>query len=182
MTPYRPMLAYRANQPFDDPAWLFECKYDGFRGIIERHDGDTIIRYRSGVVTTKLYPELVSSAERLPANCVLDGEIVVFDDSGRTRLAYLQHRTRQVSFVCFDVLMTEREDVRSKTLDERKQILSRINFGGRILCAPAVLERGVALFRSISDAGLEGIVCKHRQSRYSGRRSHNWKKIKCSLS
>ena len=29
-----PILLTRRREPFDDPAWLFEPKYDGYRGLL----------------------------------------------------------------------------------------------------------------------------------------------------
>jgi ATP-dependent DNA ligase len=30
-----PIIPIVRKEPFDDPAWLFELKYDGFRGIAD---------------------------------------------------------------------------------------------------------------------------------------------------
>src|SRR5947207_5496768 len=55
-----PMLATLSNQPFSDPNWLFEIKWDGIRALAHLSSNSLTLRSRSNVDITKRYPELRS--------------------------------------------------------------------------------------------------------------------------
>lgn len=179
----KPMLAYRCDEPFSDNDWLFELKYDGYRGILTVSHGVPRLWFRSGLEASKLYPEIIEAAANLP-DCILDGEVAVFDDEGITNLRYLHSKTRLASFVCFDCLRLGDADLREHHLDSRKQtIIDNIRPTNRILIAPWVIGDGLALWQKIcADGRLEGMMSKYRHSPYLHRRAHYWKKTKCSLS
>ena len=44
----QPMLAEQRSDPFDDPAFIFEVKYDGFRAVVAREGSRPRIFYRQG--------------------------------------------------------------------------------------------------------------------------------------
>src|SRR5206468_2224192 len=78
------MLAESRPEPFDDPAFLYELKVDGFRAVAERSGSRPRIYYRRGSDSTSVYPDLGQALLSLPAeHLVLDGEIAVLDDQGR---------------------------------------------------------------------------------------------------
>jgi bifunctional non-homologous end joining protein LigD len=71
-----PMLATTAAL-FDDPAYIYEPKWDGVRALIAV-DGDRVRFWdRNGVSYDGRYPALDSLRRRMPAATVLDGELVV---------------------------------------------------------------------------------------------------------
>jgi len=51
----QPMLATLTDEPFDDPAWVFEDKYDGFRMIAEIRDGRVALYSRNGKIISRGY-------------------------------------------------------------------------------------------------------------------------------
>src|SRR5580692_8525808 len=83
MPPVAPMLAKPVDSiPTGD--YIFEPKWDGFRSIVFR-DGDELeLGSRNERPLTRYFPELVAALKaNLPERCVLDGEIVVPDGSGK---------------------------------------------------------------------------------------------------
>ena len=80
----KPMLAETADEPFSRRGWLFELKYDGFRLLIDKSDGEVRLRYRSGLDSTRAFPEIVKAVEALPYDDILiDSEVVVLGDDGK---------------------------------------------------------------------------------------------------
>ena len=59
MTRYQPMLASPWPQPFDDPDWYFDVKWDGVRAIV-RGGAQVTITSRRGNDVTSSYPEIAA--------------------------------------------------------------------------------------------------------------------------
>lgn len=189
-----PMLAESKEAPFDDPEWLFELKYDGFRLLAEKRDGAVELRYRSGRSATRAFPELQVAIEKLPwRHLVLDGEVVVLDREGKPTFNRLQKRVQleresdlararwrhPVTFVVFDLLAAEGRDLRPFPLERRRdwleQLLPEV---GPLRFAEAFEAQGRALFDAVRHRGLEGIMAKKKASPYRDRRSEDWLKIR----
>jgi len=80
----RPMLAMVTDQPFSDPDWLFEVKWDGVRALCYLRDGKATLVSRNLNDITREYPEVAAGAERALAghrSAIIDGEIVAFEES-----------------------------------------------------------------------------------------------------
>ena len=73
--------------------WLYEVKFDGYRCLAgKRKDGVTLWSRRANLSTAQ-FSHIAGAYERLPANTLLDGEIVAVDESGRISFNRLQqHR------------------------------------------------------------------------------------------
>ena len=189
------MLATLAEKPFSRAGWVFEIKYDGVRVIAERRGDEVRMLGRSGEDITARYPEIAEGLGGLAAErFVVDGEIVAYDDSGRPSFGRLQKRmllTRPrdvavvmarvpVRAVFFDCLALEGRDLRGLGLLDRKQCLARIlPPAGIVQAGDHVEEHGEAFFGAASEMGLEGMIGKRAESRYVGKRSTDWVKIKC---
>ena len=189
-----PMLAETRPEPFDDPGWLFELKYDGFRLLAAREGGHSRLRYRSGRDATRAFPELVASLNALPyERLVLDGEVVVLDPMGKPVFNRLQKRvqlerqrdlerarwTHPVTYMVFDVLELEGRDLRLLPLVERKAILKTLlPEAGPLRFTDHIEGRGEALFDLVEAQGLEGVVAKRAASPYRETRSADWLKIR----
>ncbi|MDP9035068.1 MAG: non-homologous end-joining DNA ligase [Myxococcota bacterium] len=177
------------DAPFDDPDWLFEIKWDGFRALLTVHEnGHVDLVSRNGKDLLGRFPQLAKIGERFTGTpAMIDGEIVVLDANGKSSFQRLQNfqgaPRSQVTFVAFDALYAEGHDLRAKPLDERKAVLARILKSGSsdVLFSEHVVERGRALFASAQKEGLEGIVGKKRDSVYLGKRTRDWVKIKAQL-
>ena len=189
-----PMLSETAAEAFDDPAWLFEIKWDGYRAIAFLEGGKIRLVSRNQVDLTAKYPELNEIPQQLRARAaILDGEIVALDENGRASFSLLQQRSGfrlsgrkakpradvAVLYYAFDLLYLDGRDLRRLPLEQRKQQLaSLIADGGALRYSDHFVERGVALLTLAREKGLEGIVAKRRDSAYQERRSADWRKIK----
>jgi bifunctional non-homologous end joining protein LigD len=193
-TEIHPMLATSIDKPFDDPDWLFEIKWDGYRAVAFIENGKVRLVSRNQNELTARYPELKDLAKSVKAkNAILDGEVVALDDQGRPSFSLMQQRTGfrpggrrgptnadvPVLYYAFDLLYLDGYDWRKLPLDERKKKLTSILIPGDSVRFSDHYERqGKALFAMAREKGLEGILAKKRDSVYQERRSSEWLKIK----
>ncbi|MGC2633287.1 MAG: non-homologous end-joining DNA ligase, partial [Candidatus Cybelea sp.] len=140
---------------------------------------------RNGLDMLKRFPglaELSGAFASLPV--MVDGEIVSLDSQGRSEFQRLQESQKKpagLTFAAFDLLYADGEDLRSKPLDERKQLLERlIRDDQLVLYSKHVIGEGEELFEVARRRKLEGIIGKRRDSTYQERRSRDWVKIKTS--
>jgi bifunctional non-homologous end joining protein LigD len=190
-----PMLATAAAKAFDDPNWLFEIKWDGYRAVAFIQDGKVRLVSRTQNDLTKQFPELADLPEFVKAKqAILDGEIVALDDQGRPSFSLMQQRTGfrvgrtllsahqrsvPILYYAFDLLYLDGTDLRRVPLEERKQTLQQIiEDSPTIHFSDHYPEQGLALFEAAKQRGLEGIVAKKRTSFYEEKRSRGWLKIK----
>jgi len=182
--PLQPMLATLIDAPFDDPAWAFETKWDGFRMVarIEKHR--VTLYSRSGLIVSDNYQPIAKALEKFCNDMVIDGELVALDEKGISRFQLLQNAlqtTGSLHYCVFDIMFLDGEDLRGLPLVERKQRLRAALPKDPLLTysehwAP---EYGKRLFKEAQKLGLEGIMAKRARSRYlSGARSKDWLKIK----
>ncbi|MET3950575.1 ATP-dependent DNA ligase [Arthrobacter sp. UYEF36] len=184
MPPIAPMLA-KAVTSLPDGALMFEPKWDGFRAIIFRDGGDVEIGSRNGKPLTRYFPELVEALKaNLPQRCVLDGEIIMVGTSGdRLDFDTLQQRIHPAasrvrllaeqtpaSFVAFDLLALDDEDLTAHPFAERRAALERALAGSAapIHLTAATQDKGTAedWFHQFEGAGLDGIVAKPLDGAY----------------
>ncbi len=189
-----PMLATSAAKAFNDPDWLFEIKWDGYRAVAFIEDGRVRLVSRNQNDLTAQFSELKSLPQFVKVQrAILDGEIVALDDEGRPSFSLMQQRTGfqpgkrrlprregvPVVYYAFDLLYLDGLDLRRVALDERKRLLQeKIVAGGVIQFSDHYAEKGLDLFEAAKRRGLEGIVAKKRSSAYEEKRSTNWLKIK----
>jgi len=191
--PKEPMLAQAREAPFDDPGWIFELKYDGYRLSAERRGAAVTLRTRGGVDATALYPELARAVAALPVDARLDGEVVVLEADGRPSFQALQGRAqagrpeevaraaalRPVTLFAFDLLTVGDLDLRPLPLGARKQLLLRLLPKlGALRYADHVAGTGVALFEKVKAMGLEGVVAKRLDAPYRAGRQAAWQKVR----
>ena len=168
----------RIAAPFDDPAWVFELKHDGFRALASIGDRRCDLISRKNNVY-KSFAALCAELAGLPVkNAVLDGEIVVLDGEGRSQFNQLLHRRGQPAFYAFELLFLNNQDLRQLPLIQRKARLRKLIEKSRcpvILYAQHVEEHGTGLYREICRRDLEGIICKRKRSEYSA--TAGWLKV-----
>jgi bifunctional non-homologous end joining protein LigD len=179
-----PMLATTIDAPFDDDAWLFEVKWDGYRGLATIDaGGQAAIVSRNGLDLLERFPDLETIGGAFHSLPVLvDGEICVLDKRGRSSFQGLQSRDRGDSglvFVAFDLLYADGRDLRELPLEERKTQLEQLIVPGHgVMYSKHVLGSGTELFALAKREGLEGIIGKRRDAPYRSTRSRAWVKIK----
>jgi bifunctional non-homologous end joining protein LigD len=121
-----PLVLKRRAQAFDNPDWVYEVKYDGFRALLEIDGAGAHLVSRNRNRFRHLDPLAAALAKRLHvANAVLDGEVCCVDETGRPIFIDLLRR-KEPCFVAFDLLWLNSEDLRSLPLVERKKRLKRL--------------------------------------------------------
>ena len=177
------MLATLTDAPFDDPDWVFETKWDGFRMIANITDGKVTLYSRNGRIISDNYRDVAKALEKVKSDAVLDGELVALDAQGISHFQLLQNALRTeapLQYCIFDVMFGAGEDLRDLPLLERKKRLRRLLPKHRLLAfSEHRLATGIAFFREAEERGLEGIMAKRASSPYlSGERTADWLKIK----
>ena len=192
-----PMLATLVDEAFDDPDWLYEIKWDGYRSIVFfGENGKRSVRMvsRNQNDQTREFAELQAIADQLQCgNCIIDGEIVAADQSGRATFSLIQQRSGLsgngkrnapdrsifIHYYAFDLLYLDGYSLMKVDLEERKKLLTRIiQPSERIKVSEHFPGNGKALMAAARQQGLEGIVAKRRNSCYIEKRSREWLKIK----
>jgi bifunctional non-homologous end joining protein LigD len=197
----KPMLAGHIDTPFDNKDWVFEVKWDGVRAILlhdKAKEAITEIQSRNGKNITHRYPEItkaIGTVVKSNESIVLDGEIVVLNKEGIPDFQMHQKRMnvesqRDIEFLSneipatyfvFDILYINGRNVEELQLSDRRKILNSVIAEGskRIRISEYIEEKGKALFKSVIERHLEGIVAKDKHSKYhQGIRSSAWLKIK----
>ena len=185
------MLLGQRKTPPEEPHWTHELKFDGYRVLADVGDGQVRLQTRNATDATRWFPEVVQGLARLGVGRhVLDGEVCVLDDMGRSDFDRLQDRAKRrgyregddpVIYCAFDVLVHRGLDVRPLPLANRKAILRRLlrrNLPS-VLLVKDLPGRGKWLYEQARELRLEGIVSKRLDSEYlSGIRTDNWVKVK----
>jgi bifunctional non-homologous end joining protein LigD len=179
----QPMLATLTDAPFDDPDWIFESKWDGFRMVASIEQGSVTLYSRNGKIISDSYMAVAQALEKVKHDAVLDGELVALDTHGISRFQLLQNALRAeatLRYCVFDVMFLDGKDLRSLHLIERKERLRRILPKDSLLAfSEHRRQHGTKYFKEAEKEGLEGIMAKRAGSPYlSGQRSKDWLKIK----
>jgi bifunctional non-homologous end joining protein LigD len=119
-----PIPLQKRADPFDDPDWLFELKYDGFRALAVLDNARCQLISRNGNPFAS-FAELAQQISCIPDRklTVLDGEIVCLDRKGRPQFRDLLFRRGDPCFFAFDLLAANGQDWRTERLIDRKQEL-----------------------------------------------------------
>ena len=177
----KPMLCTLLKEPFNDPGYLYEVKWDGYRIIAYKGKDVLKLASRGGHDYTKKYPPITRELEKLPHNLVVDGEAIVLNKEGKPDFDALQKFNRQKSgvlFYVFDILWLDGRDLMRFPLTERKDILKNILQDNAIIRYSDHFDNGIELFRHAEAMKLEGIIAKQRNSAYiPDRRGREWYKI-----
>ena len=181
----QPMLATLTDGPFDDPGWIFEDKYDGFRMVAKIESGKVTLYSRNGQVISRNYIEVAQALEGVKGDAVIDGELVALDENGVSHFQLLQNALRRQAkllYCAFDLMFQDGEDLRAMPLIERKKRLKAILPKHRLVAFSRHRKTfGTKFFEEAGRKGLEGIMAKRASSKYlSGARTDDWLKIKTS--
>ncbi|MCW3077748.1 MAG: ligase, partial [Bacteroidetes bacterium] len=182
----KPMLATLVDKPVNQEGWIYEVKWDGYRAIAFSKKGKVDLKSRNDkFFNDKFYP-VKKAIENWGVNAVLDGEIIVADESGISNFGKLQNWRSEADgellFYVFDILWYNNKDLTQLTLLERRSILkSLIPKDSIIRLSDDFNESAVDFFEKAKAMGLEGIIAKQAGSTYeAGDRSKSWLKIKAN--
>ena len=181
--PLEPLLSSAAEALPGGTGWQFEPKWDGFRTLVFRDGDEILLQSRDAKPMNRYFPELVAPlAAGLPDRCVVDGEIVIVGAAGldfealllrihpaASRVKLLAAES-PASFVAWDLLALDDEDLRERPLAERRERLERALPAGaaHVHLSPATRDRAVAedWFHRFEGAGLDGVMAKRLEAPY----------------
>jgi ATP-dependent DNA ligase len=175
--PVLPMLAKRVGELPVGGTWIFEPKWDGFRALVFRDGDEILIQSRDEKSLNRYFPELLEPLRsQLPARCVLDGEIVIANDSAldfdalQLRIHPAASRVKLLSqeipasIVFFDLIAEGDRDLRGMAFQDRRVMLESLlsSAAPPIHLTPATSELSIAAdwFRRFEGAGLDGVIAK----------------------
>ncbi|MDF2450931.1 MAG: ATP-dependent ligase LigD phosphoesterase module / ATP-dependent ligase LigD polymerase [Bacteroidota bacterium] len=179
-----PMLAKETDKPFNDKEWIYEMKWDGYRAIAEVNEKEVSLYSRNGNTFNYSYPVIVEELKKLNIHAVLDGEIIVVDENGKSSFQSLQYYqndgTVPLEFRVFDLLSLKGQDTCSLALTDRKKLLKMLLPKNPVIkYSDHIEEKGIEFFKMAVENDLEGIMAKDANSLYSpGVRTNLWLKIK----
>ena len=173
--------------------WFHEIKYDGYRTAIAASGSDVKVYTRNGLDWTDKFAPLVRhiAALGLPP-CLIDGEVVAYGTDGNPDFSSLQAVLKRghgaqddattLHFFAFDLLEQDGKSLANLGNLERKERLEALLRGAAppIAVADHIIGAGEKLYGAMCSAGQEGIISKRADAAYSGRRSKNWVKVKCT--
>jgi bifunctional non-homologous end joining protein LigD len=179
----QPMLATLTDAPFDDPNWVFEDKFDGFRMVAEIRRGKVALYSRNGKIISQSYIEVAKALEGVKRDAVIDGELVALGKDGVSHFQLLQNALRheaKLLYCAFDLMFENEDDLRKLPLLERKERLKAILPRDKLIAFSHHRKAtGKRFFAEAEQKGLEGIMAKRADSPYaSGGRTSDWLKIK----
>ena len=186
-----PMNATLVAEPFDDPEWLFEVKWDGFR--VETIVDASSVRplTRGGLDATRYFGSFLEPPTWIAARqAIVDGEVIAVDEAGEPDFARLQAGIKGRApeagssypflYVVFDLMFIDGRSLLAEPLEERRRLLAKALLPDpRVRFSEHTDRDGVAAFAAAKERRLEGIMAKNRRSPYEpGRRTLTWQKIK----
>jgi len=175
--PIEPMLAKLADALPSGGDYLYEPKWDGFRAIVFRGASDVFIQSRDLKPLDRYFPELHQALfEQLPAECVIDGEIVITTPHGldfdalqmrlhpaASRVAKLAQAT-PASFVAFDVLAAGGRNTMAAPQGARRALLEQVftRVDPPLYLTPVTRDPSTAAqwLERFEGAGLDGVIVK----------------------
>ncbi len=180
------MLAISGTEDLlDQPGYLYEPKLDGIRALCFKKKKLKFLSRNELNITTK-YPEFNFLDNIKADECILDGEIVVYDKKGHPSFSLWMQREQEglkvpATYVAFDILYLNGKSLLHLPLQKRKKILEKVVKEGKHLQTAFYTINGRALWRQVKKRALEGVIAKKINSTYElNSRSSTWRKIKLS--
>jgi len=181
--PLEPMLAKLSDTLPTAGDWLYEPKWEGFRAIVFRDGDEVYTQSRDLKPLDRYFPELSGPFRaQLPERCVLDGEIVIAGAHGLDfdalllRIHPAASRVKMLaaqspaSFVAWDLLALDDEDLRKVPQAERRALLEHALGSAMppVHLTPATRDVALAAdwFDRFEGAGLDGVVAKRLDAPY----------------
>jgi len=202
--PFKPMDPVLISGIFDDNDWAYQVKWDGVRILAHLTNGGVRLFNKRMNERTGQYPELLPLVKNSikAGEAILDGEVIAlrkgkpnFYDVIRRDWAQNDfsiktlQRELPVNYMLFDIIYLDGQDLRALPWEERQAQLSQnVLESDRLVITDTVDGKGTALFQSVKQHKLEGVVAKKRSSRYIlggknklWKKAKVWKKIDCAI-
>ncbi|MGZ3196356.1 MAG: DNA ligase D [Croceibacterium sp.] len=190
-----PQLATLVDDVPAGNGWMHEIKFDGYRALVACAGDKVKVYTRTGLDWSDKFAPLVERFQELDLpSCLIDGEVVAYDKDGNPDFSSLQNvlkrghgaqsKADHLTYHAFDLLEVGGEDLTKLTNIERKERLEALLADAKppIHVADHVIGAGEKLYRTMCDAGQEGIISKKIDAKYAvGKRTKSWVKVKCTL-
>ena len=196
--PFPPMEARNASRLPESGEWLYEPKWDGFRGLAFRKDNEVLLQSKAGQPLGRYFPELIEALEKLPQKqFVLDGEIVILSGGHLDFNALLQRihpaesRIRRLSletpvtFLCFDLLVdAQGKLLTDESLEHRREALEKlfkeVRKGAGVRLSPATHSFATAerWMGNLATVGFDGVIAKRAGEPYHSGDRNGMVKVK----
>src|SRR6201996_592810 len=180
----KPMKATLVDEPFDEPGWRYEVKWDGYRAIAHIQKDEVSLISRNNLPFEKYYP-INDALKKWDMNAVLDGELLVLNDKGISDFGAMQNWRSEADgnlvYYIFDILWYEGKNLMGLPLSDRQAVLQSIlpTDNDHIRQSKVFDANGIEFFAAAERMGLEGIIAKKADSVYpSDLRSKEWLKVK----
>ena len=179
--------------------FLVEDKFDGIRAQAHVEDGRVAIYSRTMDEITHRFPELVEPLRSLPADVIIDGEVVPASDDAILPFSELQKRLGRktvgtqllkavpVVLVAYDLLYARDQVLIDEPLAERRRVLEElVPQSGPLRLSEGKMFSEASLLDDEFDRararGNEGLMIKSPSSSYTpGRRGREWLKLKRAI-
>ncbi len=178
-----PMLAGARKEIFNDPDWIYELKWDGYRVLAHVSKQGIFLQSRNGIDLNAKFRRLAEELEQLENETILDGEVVVLNEKGVSVFGELQNypdSKGSLRFYVFDMLFLNGHNMLHLPLRDRKSLIPQVveNLYITKYC-DHIEAMGTAFYDKAVESGMEGVMAKHKDSDYSpGARTEKWLKIK----
>ncbi len=180
----QPMLATLVDQPFDEPGWQYEIKWDGYRALAYINKGKVGLLSRNSKSFDKKFYPIHKELTSWQVNAVVDGEVVVLNNEGLASFGSLQNWRSEADgelvFYVFDILWLNGMDLTGLTLEKRRSILKdALPFSDSIRLSENFETTATEFLAAAAAMNMEGIMAKKADTVYTpGGRSRAWLKIK----
>lgn len=183
-----PALATLVDAVPTGEGWLFEMKFDGYRALLAVSGDEACVFTRNGHDWTDRFAAIAAAAAELGLDgALIDGEVAVLDEKGRSDFSALQRSLKgeggEMLYFAFDLLVERGKDLRRLELAERKSrlkaVLGEAGRKGPILYSDHVEGGGEAMLAELCRRGFEGVIAKRAGAPYRSGRGRDWLKVKC---
>ncbi|MGE5397151.1 MAG: RNA ligase family protein [Chitinophagales bacterium] len=179
-----------AREPFDNPNYVFQVKWDGLRMLLYYNKEGIILQNRRLHIRTAQYPELAALPDLVRKPVVLDGEVISLVE-GKPSFHQVMRREAAgeksselinevpIYYMVFDLLFWDKKSTINQPWQERNGLLKEILHLEPPFTVVDSFDQGILLFEQVKKLNLEGIVAKDRNSPYiPGKKSSYWLKVK----
>ena len=180
----KPMLASSGDKIFNDPAWIYELKWDGYRMLAHISEGKVSLTSRNGIAYNSRFPNLIRDLASISHKVILDGEVVALNSDGLPVFQALQNYDENTDldlrYYVFDMLFLNGHTMVDLPLKDRKSLIPEVLQDTQLsIYCDHIEGMGIAFYEKAIEAGMEGVMAKKADSIYTpGYRTENWLKIK----
>jgi bifunctional non-homologous end joining protein LigD len=174
------MLATLVDEPFHEPGWVYEEKYDGIRILAYKEGSKVTLLSRNDKNRRESFPAIARTVGALrPTTLLLDGEVIALDRHKTSRFQLLQRGIGRARYAVFDCLYVSGRDLRREPLSIRRAEVERsVSENDELMLSRRLSANGFSAFRVAKKGGYEGLVAKRLASVYVEGRSREWLKVK----